>query len=149
MRNRFKRKKLQPYILLLLGILLLLAAIIIYRFIVFNLWITSDAGALQPYPRVLIENEIKISNTEPPSNKDIALIEEAIINANSKDRIVLNLSRSDIRFNLFKTKSCVKVFLQTSIPNDRSKTTSIKFLNILAKRGSGWRVHTTQDISIE
>jgi hypothetical protein len=132
-----------------LGLLILLTAFIIYRFVIFNLWITSDAGVLQPYPRVLIQNEGRIANSVPVSDKDVALIEEAIINANSKDRIVLNLSRSDIRFNFFKTRSYVKVFLQTAIPNDRSKTTSIKFLNILSKKSDGWRVHTTQDISIE
>lgn len=149
MKDRYWRKKIKFYLILLSALLVLLAGFIGYRFIVFNLWITVDAGVLQPYPRVLIQNESRLYSNNPVSVKKIALIEEAVIDANSKDRIVLNLSISDIRFNLFKTKAYVKVFLQTSIPDDRSRTTSIKFLNILTKRNDGWKVRTTQDISIE
>ncbi|MBN1900526.1 hypothetical protein JW926_04285 [Candidatus Sumerlaeota bacterium] len=147
--NRNRRKKKKALLILFLSLIVLVSAFIAYRFIAFNLWITSDAGVLQPYPRVLILNEIMNHDNELILDKNIAGIEEAIINANSQDRIVLNLSRSDIRFNLLRTKSYVKVFLQTAIPNDRSKTTCIKFLNILTRRNDGWKVRSTQDISIE
>jgi len=46
-------------------------------------------------------------------------------------------------------KAYVKIFLKTAIPSDRTKTTGIKVLNVLVKRGEIWKVLSMQDLSIE
>jgi len=148
MRNT-RRKKWVRLLIFPFAILLGISAFLVYNYLNFNLWVGEDAGQLQPYPRVLIEDEQSLHLKNPASDQTVQLIEDAIIMANAKDRIVLNLSRSDIRFGLFGNKAYVKVFLRTAIPKDRARATSIKTLNILVKRKDKWRVQTTQDISIE
>jgi len=148
-RNRNRRKNRLVFLYAALIVLLLCGAFFLYRFISLNLWISKDSGLLQPYSHVLIEDGIDISDANPSSEKNTHLIENAIIRTTTKDRIVLHLSRSDIRFNLFRSKSYVKVFLQTAIPGDHTKTTSIKFLNVLVRRKDSWRIQSTHDISIE
>ena len=143
-RKKWKRYGLIPFALLLGG-----AAFLIYNYLSLNLWIGDDAGQLQPYPRVLIRDEQPLYRNHPVPDAQTRLIEEALVEANARDRIVLNLSRSEIQFNLFHTKAYVKVYLRTAIPRDRQKTTGIKTLNILVKKDDSWRVQTTQDISIE
>ena len=59
------------------------------------------------------------------------------------------MSRSEIRFNLTRRRAFTKVFLQTAIPDDRSRSTRINFLAILQCKGSTWRSLATQDITIE
>jgi len=150
MRNQKRKKGFKWYgIWAGAGVCALVAIFFLYRYINLNLWITEDAGLLQPYSRILIKEGKNVMENSAGMPNPNHLIENAVIAANTKDRIVLNLSISDVRYNLFHTKSYVKVFLQTAIPHDRSKTTSIKFLNILVKRDHSWRVQTTQDISIE
>jgi len=148
MRNP-RRKKWVRILIFPFAILLGIAAFLVYNYLNFNLWVGEDAGQLQPYPRVLIENEQPLHLKNPASDRTVRMIEDAIVMANAKDRIVLNLSRSDIRFSLFGNKAYVKVFLRTAIPKDRARATSIKTLNILVKWKDRWRVQTTQDISIE
>jgi len=148
MRNT-RRKKWVRLLIFPFATLLGISAFLVYNYLNFNLWVGEDAGQLQPYPRVLIEDEQSLHLKNPASDQTVQLIEDAIIMANAKDRIVLNLSRSDIRFGLFGNKAYVKVFLRTAIPKDRARATSIKTLNILVKRKDKWRVQTTQDISIE
>jgi len=149
MKNRNRKKQRLFFLYAVVIIALLGGAFFLYRFVLFNLWISKDAGLLQSYPRILIEQGLDISDTNPISDRQAYLIEKTIIRTNTKDRIVLHLSRSDIRYNLFRTKSYVKVFLQTAIPGDRTKTTSIKFLNVLVHTRDAWRVRSTHDISIE
>jgi len=148
-KQRLKRIYIRRRVLLILLPLLLLALFVLYRFINLNLWITRDAGILQPYTRVLIKDEFNVFESDPSPDPRVQLVEKALVKANAKDRIVLNLSRSNIRYNLLRNKAYVKVYLQTAIPRDRTKTTRIKFLNVLMKKGVLWRVQKTQDISIE
>ena len=149
MKNRNRKKQRVFFVCAVLILVLLGGAFFLYRFVRFNLWISKDAGLLQSYPRILIQEGLDISDTNPISDRQARLIEKTIIRTNTKDRIVLHLSRSDIRYNPFRTKSYVKVFLQTTLPGDRTKTTSIKFLNVLVRRNDSWRVRSTHDISIE
>jgi len=149
MKNRNRKKQRLFFLYGVVIIILLGGAIFLYRFVRLNLWISKDAGLLQPYPRILIDQGLDVSGANPISDRQAYLIEKTIIRTNTKDRIVLHLSRSDIRYSLFRTKSYVKVFLQTAIPGDRTKTTSIKFLNVLIHKRDAWRVRSTHDISIE
>ncbi len=144
--KNFCRRRLFPCIS---SAILIAAAFILYRYIVLNQWIASDSGQLTAYRRVLIKDELPLFESDPSPDSRTQMIERAIVRASARDRIVLNLSRSQIRHNLFHTKAYVKVFLKTAIPKDRSKSTSIKFLNVLVKKGDTWRVQTTQDLSIE
>ena len=150
MKHRKKKKTFRNhYFWAVFAIVFLVAAAILYYFVSLNLWINSDAGMLQPYQRVLMREELDLTRMDPSGDSQTRLIEKALIEANAKDRIVLNLSRSDIRLNPLRTRAYVKIFLRTAIPRDRSKTTSIKSLNVLVKKDNLWRVQSTQDISIE
>ena len=148
MRNSRKKKRLWA-VLIPFALLLAAGAFWAYCYLSLNLWISDDAGLLQPYPRTLIVDEQSAYLKNPAPDEATRQIEEAIVQANAKDRIVLNLSRSEIRYNFSKKKAYVKVYLRTAFPSDRTKTASIKILNTLIWKRNQWKVQTTQDISIE
>lgn len=149
MNIRKRKKRIRLYIAAGIVIILIIVGFFIFRYVSMNLWIANDADQLKPYPRTLVENGKNLLKNEKPASERIHSIEQALIISNAKDRIVINLSRSEIRFNLLGNKAYVKIFLKTAIPGDRNKTTSIKFLNILRKTRSSWKVQTAQDLSIE
>lgn len=148
MRNARKKKRLWA-LLIPFAILLSAGALWTYSYLSLNLWISDDAGILHPYSRTLIVDEQPAWIKNPAPDEPTRQIEEALVLSNAKDRIVLNLSRSEIRYNFSKKKAYVKVYLRTAFPSDRAKTASIKILNTLIWIKDHWKVQTTQDISIE
>ena len=148
MRNARKKKHFRMF-LIPFAALLAAGAFWAYSYFSLSLWIDDDAGILQPYPRALIVDEQPLRQKDPAPDEPTRQIEEALVNSNAKDRIVLNLSRSEIRYNYSKKKAYVKVYLRTAFPSDRTKTASIKILNTLIRNKDSWKVLTTQDISIE
>jgi hypothetical protein len=150
MKSRLKKKYHRRLLILCIILFIVFsAALFFYPYVSINLWISRDSGVLRPYQRLLIDNEKSIYEYDSSPDTRTRLIENAIAESNAKDRIVLNLSRSDIRFSFFHRKAYVKIFLKTAIPDDRTKTTSIKVLNVLVKRGNIWKVLSMQDLSIE
>lgn len=147
-KRKLKSRK-RKIIYLIVGAILLISAVIAYRFIQFNLWISSDAGLLQPYPRVLVKDEEVVAGQETPETQKAERIDNALVKALARDRIVLNLSRSEIRYNPLGSRAYVKIFLKTALPKDRSRNTSIKFLATLQRTNGDWKLEATQDLSIE
>jgi hypothetical protein len=146
----YRRKALSKrYIIIGLVVVAVPVLYVIYAYISLNLWISADANRLESYPRVLVRNKQVVGEYKGHS-EDIRNLEQALIRSNTADnRIVLCLSRSDIKFNLLGTKAYVKLFLQTALPADPTQTSKVKLLNILAKRNGRWVVTGTQNLSIE
>ncbi len=121
----------------------------IFRYVSFNLWITADVGKLHTYDCVLVENGKHVFLDRPDPQPSNDAIDRILVETHGRDRIVIHMSRSEIRFNLTRRRAFTKVFLQTAIPDDRSRSTRINFLAILQCKGSTWRSLATQDITIE
>ncbi len=145
------RKKGLPktYIIVALMVIALPVIYFIYSYVTMNLWISADAHQLESYPHLLVKDK-QIVHEYQNHDDDIRNLEQVLIQSNTSDnRIVLLLSRSDIKFNLLRTKAYVKLFLQTSLPTDPTQTSKIKLLNILIKRNGRWVVDRVQNLSIE
>lgn len=137
------------YIIIGLAVVALPLIYFIYAYVALNLWISDDAHRLESYPTVLVLDR-EVVRDHLSHDEDIRNMEQALIRSNTSDnRIVLCLSRSDVKFNLLRTKAYVKLFLQTALPTDPTQTSKIKLLNILKKRDGNWVVDRTQNLSIE
>lgn len=111
----------------------------LYRYVSFNLWLDSDSRSLRPYAIVLIENRNPIAR-DSAANADQQAIEEVLLQVNTANRLVVHLSRSDVRFGLFKRRAYVKVFLETALPGEPDKVQRIKVLNVLKPVGEKWQL---------
>jgi hypothetical protein len=148
MTSREKRRR--KRLLLLAGIVVVLLPIIylLYGYVSFNIWLSEDSGALESYPTVLVRKGA-VLREDDPWDKNVQMIDRAIIQRNSMGRLVVLLSRSEIRYNVFRTRAYVKIFLETSLPNDVQRTAKVKALNVLAREKGEWHVKAIQDIAIE
>ncbi len=146
----YRKKRLpKSYIIVGLAVVALPVIYFIYSYVTLNLWISADAHQLESYPRVLVKNR-QIVYHDKKHDENIRNLEQVLIQSNMSDnRIVLLLSRSDIKFNLLGTKAYAKLFLQTALPTDPTQTSKIKLLNILIKREGRWVVDRVQNLSIE
>ncbi len=145
------RKKGLPktYIIVGLAIVALPVIYFIYSYVTLNLWISADAHQLESYPHILVKNR-QIVYHDQKHDENTRNLEQVLIQSNMSDnRIVLLLSRSDVKFNLLGTKAYVKLFLETTLPTDPTQTSKIKLLNILVKRDGRWAVDRVQNLSIE
>lgn len=135
--------------LILIGLCLAVLGTMVYRYMAFNTWMYSDAKALQPYPVVLIRDSRPVDAGRDPNaapsggattNDTERSIDRALIESNTKERLVVHLSRSDIRFSALGGHAYVKVFLETSLPGEPDRVQRIKFLNVLTRENGDWRV---------
>lgn len=120
-----------------------------YFFISLNIWISQTEPELEEYPTKLI-SERKIVRSISSKNTDVSAIEQVLIEEISKDRIVMNLSRSEIRFSPFRKKAYVKVYLETAVPEKNTeKRVKVKLLETLHRRGNKWYLVRTSNLLIQ
>lgn len=124
---------------LFLGLCALVFFIYLYRYVSFNLWLDSDSRSLRPYEIVLVENRNPVSRTIS-ANADQRAIEDVLVEVNTANRLVVHLSRSDVRFGLLKRRAYVKVFLETALPGEPEKVQRIKVLNVFKPAGDQWQL---------
>lgn len=145
------RKKGLPKSYLIVGLAIVALPVIyfIYSYVTLNLWISADAHQLESYPHVLVKDKQMVHDYQN-HDAETRELEQVLIQSNTSDnRIVLLLSRSDIKFNLLGTKAYVKLFLETALPTDPTQTSKIKLLNILIERDDRWAIDRVQNLSIE
>lgn len=123
----------------LIAFCLAVFAFMLYRYMSFNMWLYSDAKSLQPYSVVLIRNG-KTVKPDPAAGTPADAIDQALIASNTRERLVVHLSRSDIRYGPFRRRAYVKVLLETSLPGEPQRVQRIKFLNVLTRKDHTWRV---------
>ncbi|MCD6385210.1 hypothetical protein J7M23_05470 [Candidatus Sumerlaeota bacterium] len=145
-----RRQKLWVYLALFLSIII--TGVVIfwgYYFISLNIWINQTNPELEEYPYRLIA-ERKIVSRTPPVDTDVATIERVLIEEITKDRIVVNLSRSEIRFSPFRHKAYVKVYLETAVPEKSiDKRVKVKLLEILQRKHNHWYLVGTSNLLIQ
>ncbi len=124
---------------ILVGLCLLIFLFMFVRYMQFNDWLYSDAKKLGPYPTVLIRDGKPLEDAVDGPDRE-ASINRALIESNSKERLVVHLSRSEIRYSALHQRAYVKVFLETSLPGEPDRVQRIKFLNILGRRDDTWYV---------
>lgn len=122
-------------------------AFFVYRYMAFNLWVERDATRLEPFPRVLVEKKDQVPAAPDPGATPEA-IDRALLAENAANRLVVHLSRSDIRYDLLHRRAFVKVFLETSLPGQPDRIQRIKILNVLEKRNGEWVVVRTEELTI-
>jgi len=118
----------------------------LYSLFSLNFWINRDIESLSAYPWVLIKEK---ERTKGEKETEAEKIESELIAAHGAGRLVVELSRSDIRYNYLKSRAYVKVFLKTALPEDPAKNTQIKCLTILKRNNGVWKVESIQDLSLE
>ena len=125
--------------LISIGMCAAVCVFVLYRYMAFNLWLYSDARNLKPYPHELIRNGEVVAQDTDLSEGERA-IEKAIVQSNTGQRLVVHLSRSDIRYGFLHRRAFVKVFLETSLPGEPDRVQRIKFLNVLERENGTWSV---------
>lgn len=120
------------------AVILTCSAIGLWRFVAFNLWAEEDAARLEPYPVVLVET----------ADEQLSGIDRAVIEYNSYGRLVVHLSRGEVRYSLTRRRAWVKVYLETRHPADAEAVQRIKLLNTLDLRDGQWRVTSADWLTI-
>lgn len=121
----------------------------LYCYININLWIHTNPPELQAFPRKLI-TERQTNPLEEELDPHISAIESVLIREVTRDRIVLNLSRSDVVFTPFHRKAYVKVYLETAVPEkNNDKKVRVKLLEVLSRKGNTWRLVSTANLLIQ
>ena len=114
-----------------------------------NFWIHGTTPELEDYPYRLIHERKVYTNPgamDPHSHK----IDNVLINEMSKDRIVINLSRTEIRFSPRKKRAYTKVYLETAVPEkDNGKRVRVKLLECLKRQGDTWVLVSTSNLLIQ
>jgi len=114
-----------------------------------NFWIHDVNPELEHYSHKLISNGTFVRVPEK-KNKQIARIDRILVNEMTKDRIVINLSRSEIRFSPLGRKCYAKVYLETAVPdNIDEKRVRVKFLAIFKRRDGQWRLVTASNLLVQ
>ena len=130
-------------------IIALCAGWCLYRYIDINLWIHTNPPELQAFPQKLITDRQTYSIPDQ-QDPDISAIESVLIREITKDRIVLNLSRSDVIFTPFRRKAYVKVYLETAVPEkNNNKKVRVKLLEVLSRKGNTWHLISTGNLLIQ
>ena len=113
----------------------------------FHAWITADIHSLENYPTLLIRSGERVLH--PQSSPEITTIDEALIADIIADRIVVDMSRSEIRLSLLGDTAYVKVVLKTAVPKEEEKVRWAKFLTTVSREDGRWRVKSKENINVE
>ncbi len=128
----------------LAGILAVTGSLGTWRFVAFNLWVEEDASSLRPYPAVLVHGP-----RDPPSTPgSLDELDREIIAHNGYGRLVVHMSRGEVRHSLTGRRAWVKVYLETRHPTDSSAVQRIKLLNTLDRRDGHWHVTSADWLTI-
>jgi hypothetical protein len=121
-----------------LAVVALGAVLYLYDYVSLNLWLERDAGRLQSYSVRLIENrkEVADGRDERFAQLNRLLIEEM----RRERRNVVTLSRSEVKYNLFRTRACVKVFLETALPDQPDRRSRLSVICRLKSESGNWRI---------
>jgi hypothetical protein len=113
-------------------------AVYFYDYVSMNLWLEGDAGRLQNYSVHLIENQKEVADNPDHRFKQI---DRLLIEEMRRDRRnVVTLSRSEIKCNLLRTRACVKVFLETALPDQPDRRSRLSIICELKRNAKGWRM---------
>lgn len=138
------RKRARQALVYTAGTILFLAilaiAVYAFRFAAITNWIEEDAGVLRPYQIHLVGKD---ASAPPVAERDKALVEGL-----SEERLVVELSRSDYRNNLFGNKTWTKVHLVTAKPGDNTVNIQIKLLVILVHDEGQWKVDEVRELAL-
>jgi hypothetical protein len=131
-------------VLLCAAVVGLVAAVYFYDYLSVNLWLDRDAGRLGNYPVHLIEDQQEVAR--PPDKRseqiDRLLIEEMhrVPRNVSTPRNVVTVSRSEIKYSLFRTRAYVKVFLETAPPGQAGRRSRMRVICELKRGPQGWQL---------
>lgn len=146
-----KRRGLLFY-LLVLGAFIsgCVVSIVIYHAVTLNLWIHQTPAELEAYPFQLIVERQRTIPGESSKNATISAIEELLVQHLTQDRIVINLSRSEIKFGLLGRKAYVKVYMETAVPEKpEAKRVRVKLLEVLRYHRGRWQLVSTYNLLIQ
>jgi hypothetical protein len=126
----------------LLGVVAAGAALLLYDYLNINLWLERDAGRLQNYSVQLIENQQEVAVVRPDDPNDaVTQVDRVLIEEMRRGRRnVVTLSRSEIKYNLFHTRACVKVYLETALPGQPERRSRLGVLCELKREGRAWKI---------
>ncbi|MCX7765251.1 MAG: hypothetical protein N2246_00885 [Candidatus Sumerlaeia bacterium] len=123
---------------------------VIYHVVTLNLWIHQTPAELEAYPFQLIVERQRAGQSEQSQNSTIADIEEVLVQQLTQDRIVINLSRSEIKFGLLGRKAYVKVYMETAVPEKpEEKRVRVKLLEVLRFHRGRWQLVSTYNLLIQ
>ncbi|MFH0793616.1 MAG: hypothetical protein V2A74_06240 [bacterium] len=133
-------------------VLLIVAALVasgasLFSYLRFHSWITADIHSLESYPTLLIRSGERVPH--PQLSDQIAAIDEALIGDIIFDRIVVDMSRSEIRFSLLGDTAYAKVVLKTAVPKEEERVRRAKFLTTVSRENGRWRVKSKENINVE
>lgn len=142
-RNRNRTTRLIPQRLRrvcapLLAVVVVVGGLYLYDYITVNMWIERDAGRLEDYSVLLIENkqEVARDDSDPLGQLDRLLIEEM----RRGRRNVVNASRSEIKYSLLRTRAYVKISLETALPEKPDRRARLKIVCELKRSSQGWQL---------
>jgi len=116
-------------------------AVLAYDSWALNQWASEDATHLRPYPEILLQEGA-------PDRLPLRPLDRPLVAHLAKDRLVVQLSRSDYRHNLLRTEAWVKVHLVTRNPAATESTVPIKLLVRLEQEDQRWSVDSVREIAL-
>lgn len=106
----------------------------------FQQWVETDSRNLEPFPHVLVANGVVVNSQTDP-------LDPILIEKTTRDRLVVEFTRSDYRRALLGNEAWVKTHLVTRKPGDEASTIQIKLLHRLEKKNGEWRM-TVEELAL-
>ncbi|KPL11152.1 hypothetical protein AMJ85_04375 [candidate division BRC1 bacterium SM23_51] len=129
----------------LVAVAVVIGGLCLYDYISVNLWNARDEGRLETYPVVLIENEQEVPRSEDDRHKQLNRL--LINDVRKAPRNPVNVSRSELKYNLLRTHAYVKVFLETALPDKPDRRSRLKALYKLKRSRQGWQLAREPDLT--
>lgn len=132
------RRSLRRILLGGIAVVVVIAGLYLYDYIRINLWIDRDAGQLEGYPVRLIEEGKEVAHSADEHEQQISRL--LIAKMREGQRNVVTLSRSEIKYNLLRTRAYVKGFLETALPDRPEPRSRLKFSQRFRRASQGWQL---------
>lgn len=133
-----RRRPARRILLIVGGVVVVMAGLYLYDYLRINLWIERDAGQLERYPVSLIENGKEVGRSGDEREKQITDL--LIDKMRGDERNVVTLSRSEIKYNLLRTRAHVKVYIETALPDKPEPRSRLRLRQSFRRTGQGWRL---------
>jgi hypothetical protein len=106
----------------------------------FQQWVEIDSRNLEPFPHILVADGVAAAGLSDP-------LDPILIEKTTRDRLVVEFTRSDYRRGLLGNEAWVKTHLVTRKPGDDTNTIQIKLLHRLEKKNGEWRM-TVEELAL-
>lgn len=124
-----------------LAVVGLIIGVYSYHWSALHDWIDEDRGVLAPYATMLVADG---DDRFDPDNPMDTVLADAV----SKNRLVVEISRSEYHYDLIGKTAWVKVYMVTRKPGEEKVQVPIKLLVEMVRTNGGWTLKEQRELAL-